>query len=461
MSGYAEFLATRAFTAPETGIPATVPLNPALYGFQEEITRWALRKGRAAIFADCGLGKTLMQLAWADAIAKHTNRPTLILTPLAVAPQTVREGRHFGIEAERISYGTAPHIGVTNYQKLHHFDPSEWGAIVLDESSILKSFNGATRKTITVFMHRIPYRLLCTATAAPNDHTELGTSSEALGHMGHIDMLTRFFRSDNGTVDSRAGGRTRFGTRKGYRFKGHAEIPFWRWVASWALAIRKPSDMGHPDNRFVLPSLRERKHIVTPRTLAEGTLFPMVATNFHEERAERRRTIQERCERVAELVEGHDCSIIWCHLNDEGNLLAGLIPDAVQVAGADPDERKEAALTAFAEGKIRRLITKPSIGAWGLNLQRCAHVVTFASHSYEQYYQSVRRCWRFGQTRPVIVDQVLSEGEVNVMANLERKARAATRMFDALVTEMHNAAGIDSTRQFTQFVQVPPWLTTN
>ena len=420
---YRKFLDRRAFAAPRTGIePDALP--SALYGFQDELTRWALRKGRAALFADCGLGKTLMQLAWADAAARHTSRPALILTPLAVAPQTVREARQFGIEAERIAHGTAPRIGVTNYQKLHHFDPRDWGSIVLDESSILKSFNGATRRAITAFMHRIPYRLLCTATAAPNDHTELGTSSEALGHMGHIDMLGRFFRADNRATDSRNG--RRFGTKSGFRFKGHAEIPFWRWVASWARAIRKPSDMGYPDERFTLPPLRERKHVVTPRTLAEGTLFPMVATNFHEERAERRRTIQERCERVAELVEGHDCSIIWCHLNDEGNLLAGLIPDAVQVAGADPDERKEEALTAFAEGKIRRLITKPSIGAWGLNLQRCAHVVTFASHSYEQYYQSVRRCWRFGQERPVVVDQVLSEGEVNVMANLERKARAAS-----------------------------------
>lgn len=433
-----------------------VGLPGFLFPFQRALTRWAIQKGRAAIFADCGLGKTPMQLAWAQAVARHTTRPVLILTPLAVSHQLVREGEKFGIAVQRRAAGASQSaVQTANYQRLHLFDPGDYAGVVCDESSILKSFNGPTRRALTAFMHRIPYRLLCTATAAPNDHTELGTSSEALGQLGHIDMLQRFFTQRSGVMDSRSIGRDR------WRFKGHAEVPFWRWVCSWARALRRPSDMGFNDAGFLLPDLVEHEHVVEAQTLPSGHLFPMAAHSWHEQRAERRGTIRERCEKAAALVEDHDRSIIWAHLNDEANLLETMIPGAMQVAGQDSDERKEEVFAGFADGSIRRLVTKPKIGAWGLNFQRCAHVVTFTSHSWEQYYQAVRRCWRFGQTRPVTVDLVMTEGERNVTVNLRRKARAADRMFEALVREMTRSQEIDSTRTFDHPTEVPSWLMTN
>ena len=398
-----------------------------------------------------------MQLAWADNVVRETGRPVLVFTPLAVSQQLVGEGEKFGFPVSRdISAGG---IITMNYQRLHHApDPATLGGVVLDESSILKSFNGATRQNVTDYMRKIPYRLLCTATAAPNDHTELGTSSEALGYLGYMDMLGRFFRQIQG---GNSGQHRAYGAVAKWRFKGHAELPFWRWVCSWARATRKPSDLGHPDADFILPDLIEREHVVKNPKPPAGWLFARIAAGLQEEREERRNTIQERCERAAELVDGHDRSIIWCHLNDEGNLLEKLIPDAVQVAGSDTDDHKEESLRAFAAGDIRRLITKPKIGAWGLNLQKCAHVVTFATHSYEQYYQAVRRCWRFGQTRPVTVDIVMSEGEVGVMANMARKSRDADRMFTALVREMSSAAHLDSSRIFNTPTEIPSWLKIN
>lgn len=456
-SGYRAFLDRRRQVTDHGFAPHSLP--NFLFPFQRAMTEWAVRKGRAAIFADCGLGKTPMQLVWADNVVRHTGRPVLILTPLAVSHQLVREGDKFGICVERRRVGAGPctsTVQATNYQRLHHFDPSEYSGIVCDESSILKSFNGVTRRALTEFMRQIPYRLLCTATAAPNDHTELGTSSEALGHLGSIDMLQRFFtQARKSTLDSRSIGRDK------WRFKGHAETSFWRWVCSWARAARRPSDLGFDDTAFVLPELIEREHIVKSETLPDGYLFPMAAHSWQEQRAERRRTIKERCEKAAELVEGHDRSVVWCHLNDEADLLERIIPGAVQVAGSDCDEHKEEALRMFADGEIRRLVTKPKIGAWGLNFQRCAHIVTFTSHSYEQYYQSIRRCWRFGQKRPVTVDLVATEGEANVTASLRRKARAADRMFTALVREMNDARAVDVTRHFPHNVETPQWLTTN
>jgi len=432
-----------------------------LFGFQRVLVDWALRKGKAAIFADCGLGKTPMQLVWAENVVRKTNKPVLILTPLAVAQQTIKEGQKFGIECERCSAGSpaTAKIAVANYEKLHHFNPDDFAGVVCDESSILKSFDGKRRGQITEFMRTLPYRLLCTATAAPNDYTELGTSAEALGEMGHMDMLTRFFRSDNSTVDVKGaafGGR-HAGQR--WRFKGHAQRPFWRWVCSWARALRKPSDLGFEDDGFILPPLHEREHVIETRTLAPGALFAMPATNMREEREERRRTIPERCEAVAELVSNtSEPAVIWCHLNDEGRLLSRLIPDAREVAGSTPDEEKEETYEAFGSGQLRVIITKPKIGAWGLNWQHCAHVVTFASHSYEQYYQAVRRCWRFGQTRPVRVDLVVTEGERGAKENLRRKSEAADRMFSALVSHMNEELHIEREQNYNTDVQVPSWL---
>ena len=455
MDDYAAFLDRKTHSGADSGFdPVWMP--DFLFGFQRAMTEWAIRKGRAAVFADCGLGKTAMGLTWAANVARKTSRPVLYLTPLAVASQTVREAQKFGIDAAQAREGFRPGpVLVTNYERLHHFRPDDFAGVVCDESSILKSFAGQRRGEITAFMRKVPYRLLQTATAAPNDYIELGTSSEALGYMGHMDMLNRFFKND---LNNSAQGRMRGDVIK-WRLKGHAEGPFWRWVCSWARAIRRPSDLGFDDAGFQLPPLNEVEHLVEANTLANGMLFALPAQGLAEQREERRRTVNERCERVAELVnKTGQPALVWCHLNEEGDTLAKLIPDAVQVAGSDSDDRKEERLEAFAEGRARVLITKPKIGAWGLNFQHCNHVTFFPSHSFEQYYQSVRRCWRFGQMRAVKVDIVTTEGEKGVMRNLQRKADQADAMFSRLVAEMNNALAIERANRMTQPIQVPAWL---
>lgn len=426
-----------------------------LYDFQSALVEWATLKGRAAIFADCGLGKTPMQLVWAENVVRKTGGRVLILTPLAVAPQTHREADKFGIRAT-VSRDGSLHDGIviSNYEKLHLFKPSDFQGVVCDESSILKSFTGATRSAITVFMRKVPYRLLATATAAPNDYIELGTSSEALGYLGHMDMLNRFFKNDQANS---ATGR-QFGEVVKWRLKGHAEIPFWRWVCSWARAIRHPSDLGFDDSRFVLPALTQTEYIVEANTLADGMLFALPAVGLVEQRDERRRTIEERCEKVAGLVDTGRQALVWCQLNAEADLLEKLIPDALQVSGAHSDTEKERRLSDFAEGNLRVLVTKPKIGAWGLNLQNCSHVTFFPSHSYEQFYQGVRRCWRFGQTKPVQVDVVATEGERDVLRNLYRKSEQADAMFTSLVAQMNDSIAIDRRMSYDQKAEVPSWL---
>ena len=452
---YAAFLDRKTHSGADSGFdPVWMP--DFLFGFQRAMTEWAIRKGRAAVFADCGLGKTAMGLTWAANVARKTSRPVLYLTPLAVASQTVREAEKFGIDAVQARDGMKPGpVLVTNYERLHHFTPDDFAGVVCDESSILKSFAGQRRGEITAFMRKVPYRLLQTATAAPNDYVELGTSSEALGYMGHMDMLNRFFKND---LNNSAQGRMRAEVIK-WRLKGHAEGPFWRWVCSWARAIRRPSDLGFDDAGFQLPPLNEVEHLVEANTLADGKLFALPAQGLQEQREERRRTVNERCERVADLVnKTGQPALVWCHLNEEGDTLAKLIPDAVQVAGSDSDDRKEERLEAFAEGRARVLITKPKIGAWGLNFQHCNHVTFFPSHSFEQYYQAVRRCWRFGQKRAVKVDIVTTEGEKGVMRNLQRKADQADAMFSRLVSEMNNALAIERANLMTKPIKVPAWL---
>lgn len=454
--GYAEFLESKRATSMPLGLSIMdKDINPMLFDFQCDTVKWALEIGRAGIFADCGLGKSGMQLSWADIIFKHTGGNVLILTPLAVSYQTIREAEKFGVEAKRSSGGKVYRgITVTNYEQLNHFNPADFTAVVCDESSILKSFNGVRRKEITIFMRKLPYRLLCTATAAPNDYTELGTSSEALGYLGYIDMLNKFFRNDKNNSGS---GRF-FGKATEWRLKGHAEIPFWRWVCSWARAFRKPSDLGYGDDRFILKPLIEKTHIVKARTLPEGRLFAVHALTLQEQREERKRTITERCEKIAELVDHNKPALVWCHLNDEGRTLSRLIPDAVEVSGADSDDAKEEKLLAFADGSVRVLITKPKIGGWGLNFQHCSHVLIFPSHSFEQYYQAVRRCWRFGQQNPVNVDIVMTEGEQRVFENLQYKSNAADEMFSRLVELMREGQTIKRDDNFKRKENIPAWL---
>jgi hypothetical protein len=455
--GYAEFIERKSQSTNDAGF-APVWMPEFLFDFQAALVEWALRKGRAAIFADCGLGKTPMQLVWAENVVRQTNRPVLILTPLAVASQTVREADKFCIDARRPG-DAGKHIVVTNYERLHHMNADDYAGIVCDESSILKSFEGTTRAAITSFMRKTPYRLLCTATAAPNDFIELGTSSEALGYIGFMDMLGRFFKNARNNASLGHAWGTSGGGGPQWRFRGHAEKPFWRWVCSWARSLRRPSDLGFDDARFALPALVEREHMVKALKPREGMLFSMPAVGLAEEREERRRTLTERCEMAATLVrDTGQPAVLWCQLNDEGDLLEKLT-GGVQVSGKDSDEEKEEKFGAFSAGQTRLLVTKPIIGAWGLNWQHCAHMTSFASHSFEQYYQSVRRFWRFGQTREVIVDHVVSDGEHRVLANLQRKARMADEMFSQTTANMGQALGIRRIeREFNLQEEVPSWL---
>ena len=430
---------------------APLSMPDFLFDFQKNLVDWAIRKGRAAIFADCGMGKTPMQLVWADNVVRKTNKPVLILTPLAVSAQTVLEAHKFNIDAIKVSSGSSDKIiQVTNYEKLQHFDPLDYGGVVCDESSILKNFKGTRKAEITEFMRIAPYRLLCTATAAPNDWIELGTSSEALGYLGHMDMLTRFF------TRRQVYGR---GSRDEWNIKGHAEVPFWQWIASWARAARKPSDLGFDDGDFVLPKLIERHTQVQASRPREGMLFDVVATNFHEEREAIRRTIQERCEVAAETIAQNGTSVAWCHLNDESSLLAKLIPNSVEITGSDSDEQKEEAARWFVEGaeEKRVLISKPRIFGFGMNWQHCSHMTYFPTHSYEQYYQATRRLWRFGQKNNVIVDLIYTNGGSKMMDNLSRKAKDADGMFENLVRYMNEAISVENNYTHKQ-VEVPQWM---
>ena len=457
--GYAEFLHKKTQLGGEHGfIPLEIP--EFLFPFQKDLVDWAIRKGRAAIFADCGLGKTPMQLAWADNVIRHTGKPVLILTPLAVAGQTLREAQKFGFMADHSRNGEyyAP-IAITNYEKLHLFKPDDFAGVVCDESSILKNFDGKTKAAATEFMRTIPYRLLCTATAAPNDFDELGTSAEALGEMGYQDMLTRFFRDE--TKKERPFYVHAWSRQAKKVLKGHAERDFWRWVCSWARACRKPSDLGYEDDGFVLPGVDIREHVVEAKKKRPGYLFDLPAITLNDQREERRRTIEERCCEVAKLVDHGNPVVAWCHLNPEGDLLEKLIPGAVQVSGSDSDDEKEEKFLDFQSGKTRVMITKPIIGAWGLNWQHCAHQVFFPSHSFEQWYQAKKRSDRFGQTRIVQIDLVTSEGERGVMANLQRKQEQAEIMFTKLVELMNDHLRIEKSAPFSKTEEVPTWLSTS
>jgi len=645
---YDEFIERKSQFAGDGGFePLWLP--DFLFPFQRSLDEWAIRKGRAAIFADCGLGKTPMQLVWAQNVVMKTNKPVLILTPLAVGSQTVREGEKFGIECKQSRDGSInSKIVVTNYQQLHKFDWKQFGGVVCDESSILKNFDGAMRGQVTEFMRRIPYRLLCTATAAPNDYIELGTSSEALGYLRRVEMLAHYFNHDGGDTGK-------------WRLKKHAaKHLFWQWLCVWARAVTKPSDLGFDDSGFDLPRLITVEHTVRATTPNPDFLFDMPAVGLAEQRSERRRTIDERCETAASIIAGRpDCSIAWCHLNQEGDMLEKMIPNSVQVSGDDSDEWKELAVEWFVgnvcicgltKAKLRAklascgsqntprqdatnisltnpkdsdgsckedhqrqtpnicgtttnqtltnsgvaqsskprqtsarksnthpaqrieekqepqlkngnrktqrkdlpndsshsglpqtstadcspskaedaqfaeqanprttpkdrqtgsedctltiatpedmledcyaqavisalessstiqncsngqqctcghksgkrvLISKPQIFGYGLNLQHCSHMTFFPSHSFEQYYQAVRRSWRFGQKNTVRIDVISSEGESGVVANMTRKADQALVMFAQLVKFMNDELKTETTNKFTQTEEIPQWL---
>ena len=450
MSEYLDFLKAKSQLEGRFGFAAPFQ-HPMAYDFQSHLVDWAVDQGRAAIFADCGLGKTLMQLTWAENVVRHTNRPVLILAPLMVSMQTAHEAEKFGFEAKRSLDGVIKSkIVTTNYERLHHFNPDDFAGVVCDESSILKNFDGSRKGEITEFMRRVQFRLMCSATPSPNDYIELGTSSEALGNLGYMDMLGMFFKNDEDSLHPAFIGSK-------WRLKHHAEKDFWRWVCSWARAIRRPSDLGFEDGKFQLPALIETDHVISS-PMDDGALFPGIAKGLPEERAEKRSTLFARCERAAELSSANDSSVAWCHLNDEASALVSAIDGAVQIKGGDHEDRKEEVLSAFLSGQITHLVTKPKIAAFGLNWQHANHMTFFADHSFEQYYQAVRRMWRFGQTRPVTVDIVTTEALLGVSKNLRRKAAATDEMFRILVDQMNDAMGVNRLREHHTNQEIPSWL---
>ena len=449
---YKAFVEAKTHLAGEFGFDP-IYTNPHAHEFQNSLIEWALRQGRGATFADCGLGKTLMQLVWAENVHRKTNLPVLILAPLSVSSQTVEEAEKFGMEAVRSQDGKFPRgsgIVCTNYERLHNFTASDFGGVVCDESSILKNFDGAIKSAITDFMRKVKYRAMYTATPSPNDYTELGTSSEALGDMAYMDMLQTFFKSNDGTLHPAHIGQQ-------WRFKGHAEPHFWRWVASWARAIRRPSDLGFDDAGWSLPNLIEMHHEVKSKPL-DGQLFAMPVRGLPEEREERKATITERCDLAGELLTKHESGVAWCHLNAEADYLAQAIPGAVNLSGADKDEVKEEKFAAFKSGEIKYLVTKPKIAALGVNWQHSAACTYFDDYSYEQYYQAVRRFWRFGQKRDVTVHQIGTTSLSNVAKSRKRKAEAANVMFDQMMEHMIAAQRHRKIFKETEAVNLPSWL---
>lgn len=466
---YQTFLRRKSQVASEDGFePIWMP--EYLFDFQRSLVEWSIRKGRGAIFADCGLGKTPMMLAWAENVVRKTNKPVLILAPLAVSHQIVTEATKFGIEAHRSIDGLSqPNITVTNYERLSKYSPDEFSGVVCDEASIIKHWSGSTQKAVTRFLSKMQYRLLCTATPAPNDYIEMGTASEALGELTYSEMLATFFRqvSDDEKKAKATASDIINSKRLSWRvlqsfgqwaLRAHAFEPFWKWVSSWARACRKPSDLGpFDDSGFVLPPLNRREHTVVPRIPPPGYLFTVPAFGLNQERAERRRTLSERTELVASLTAESDRAVVWCHLNPEGDILEKELPGAVQVKGSQSMEEKEELILSFLNGESRILVTKAKIAGLGLNMQHCAHVVTFVDHSYEKFYQCVRRCWRFGQKRPVTLDVIATEGEVNVRRNMDRKEKLAVQMFESVVRFMNESQNVKASMR-TIKPEVPSWL---
>lgn len=445
---YHDFLARKAKLDPPTGL-ADIPELPAqLFPFQRDIVRWALRRGRAAVFAQTGLGKSFVELAWGQAVHNATGGDVLLITPLAVAGQMVREAGKFGLAAKQCAHqdDVEPGVTVTNYAKLHHFDLSKFVGVILDESSILKAFDGKTRTSLIEACADVPYRLAATATPAPNDFTELGNHAEFLGVMSVTGMQAVFFTHDS------------MDTSK-WRLKGHAEGDFWRWMCSWSVLLRRPSDLGYDDGAYDLPPLEKMEHIVPVEGIAAKTLSERLGA--------RRESIVERVARAVELVPEDKSCVLWCNLNVEGEALVAAIPGAVNLSGADSESEKERKLNAFSAGEIRVLVTKPKIAGFGMNWQHCADTVFVGlNDSFEQVYQAIRRFWRFGQTKQVNVHFVVASTEGAVLDNLKRKDAEAERMGAAMVANMadlssdlvHGAVREEDPYTPTVPVVIPYWL---
>ena len=453
---YQEFLRKKTHTTGSFGFdPVWMP--SCAFDFQEHIIEKAVRKGRIGMFADTGLGKTLMQVAIAENIIRYTNKRVLILTPLAVAFQFIDEATRIGVDDIAHSKGgeITKKITVCNYERLHLLNPDDFVCVMLDESSILKNFAGKTRDQIVAFIKRVPYRFLSTATPSPNDFIELGNSSEALGYMGYMDMLSRFFKSTQNDQDSN---NRNIGNK--FRLLGHSETDFFAWVNQWSVMVKKPSDLGFSDDAYALPALHVNKRIAknSRQWCIEGqsSLFVMPARTMTEVKEEQKTTVKERCEQAIELAAGKT-SVYWCNLNEESALLASLDQDAVEIIGGMSIDKKEEILVAFARGEIKRLITKARMTSMGLNWQHCNHTVFFPTWSYEQYYQAIRRFWRFGQKSEVTCDMVISEGQERVLEALEQKTQKASDLYKNLVSAV-NQDFSHEVKQFSKTIQLPEFI---
>lgn len=441
MMGYAAFLATKRRRIVDAGIHIET-LHPELFDFQVAVTKRALRRGRYCIFAGCGLGKTVMQLEWAEQVAASRG-PVLILTPLAVAQQTEREARRFGYSARYAdSQENAPSIAITNYQKLERFDPERYAGIVLDESSILKSYTGKFRNRIIQSFRDTPFRLCCSATPAPNDYMELGNHAEFMGAMTRSEMLSMFFVHDGGSTQN-------------WRLKGHAVDEFWRWVSQWATMFNLPSDIGFDSVDFTLPPLEYKTVTVESGYSPDGMLLNVGSPDMQARRAARYASLEARCDAAADLAnQSSEQWLLWCDLNAESKGLARRVPDAVEVCGSDSDEHKTDALMGFVDGRYRVLITKPSIAGFGLNLQNCCKMAFVGlSDSYEKLYQATRRCWRFGQERPVTAYIITSSAEGAVLENVMRKEADHTAMQDRIAGIMKEIEGDNLTVESCEWKQ--------
>jgi len=457
---YNDFLESKKMKTVSSGFDCG-ELNNSLFGFQKDVDRWMLKKGMACAFQDCGLGKTFEQLVWADQVCSYTGSNVLIAAPLAVSQQTRREGEKFGIEVNmcRTKHDVKRGINITNIEMLHHFDPRDFKGFEIDESSILKHSDSKTRQLVIEMFSQTPYRSAWTATPAPNDYMELGNHAEFVGVMKMSEMLSTFFVHDGGDTSK-------------WRLKGHAKEKFWEWLASWAVVMTKPSDLGYPDEGFSLPELIIHEHVVDSVVGdidGQMLLIPEIAKTLLDRRRARKSSLEDRCTCAAEIIESnpHEQWLIWCDLNDESATLKKMIHDSVEVRGSDSDTHKSDSMLGFSSGNVERLITKPSIAGFGMNWQNCSNMIFVGlSDSYEMFYQAIRRCWRFGQTKRVNVHIVISEAEGAVKANIERKEKAAKEMISSMVQhtkiiltdELHGSEHKYISYQPQKKMYIPNWL---
>jgi len=453
---YKEFLEKKRHLLGDFGFdPNFIP--KMAFDFQRHIIEKAVRKGRIAVFADTGLGKTLIQISIAKNIINHTNKRVLILTPLAVAFQFILEAEKLGIDDIEYSKDGkfTKKIVICNYERLHYFDSNDFIGVILDESSILKNFDGKIKGHITAFVKKIPYRFLSTATPSPNDFIELGTSSEALGYMGYMDMLGKFFKNNQNSVDS-----TNRNIGEKFYLKPHAEKDFFAWVNQWSIMVKMPSDLGFSDEKYILPELIINTHIVSNDNLldidGQIQMFNKPAKNFNEVRHEVKQTIQKRVDKALELASGKT-SVYWCNRNEESKILKANDPESVEIIGSQSIDQKEEILKAFASGEIKRLITKAKMTGMGLNWQHCNHSVFFPTYSYEQYYQAIRRFWRFGQNKDVTIDMVISDGQERVLEAIQQKTEKAKQLHTQLTLNV-NSVFNNKVKDFDKTITKPNFL---